>query len=98
MMWYGHGLTGLGWALMTGGTLVFWALLVGAVVLLVRTLGRHADTGGATNPPPADGASNAEHLLAERFARGEIDEAEYTQRLAVLRGASGPDVRHGHGR
>ena len=33
--------------------------------------------------PPAP-----ERLLAERFARGEIDEEEYRRRLAVLRGAS----------
>lgn len=26
-----------------------------------------------------------EQILAERFARGELDEAEYAQRLAVLR-------------
>jgi uncharacterized membrane protein len=25
------------------------------------------------------------HVLAERFARGEIDEAEYAQRLSVIR-------------
>jgi putative membrane protein len=30
---------------------------------------------------PAD----PEQILAERFARGELDEAEYAQRLAVLR-------------
>ncbi|WP_369801789.1 SHOCT domain-containing protein [Nocardia sp. BMG51109] len=28
-----------------------------------------------------------ERLLAERFARGEIDEEEYTSRLAALRGS-----------
>lgn len=26
-----------------------------------------------------------EHLLAERYAKGEINEAEYAQRLSVLR-------------
>ena len=28
---------------------------------------------------------DAEQLLAERYARGEVDEAEYAQRLSVLR-------------
>lgn len=32
-------------------------------------------------PRPADPAA----LLAERFARGEIDEAEYAHRLSVIR-------------
>ncbi|MCP8998490.1 hypothetical protein NFC73_01890 [Pseudarthrobacter sp. RMG13] len=31
----------------------------------------------------------AENLLAERFARGEIDENEYTARLTALRRARG---------
>jgi uncharacterized membrane protein len=31
--------------------------------------------------------ADAEVLLAERFARGEIDEDEYWRRLAALRGA-----------
>jgi putative membrane protein len=30
-------------------------------------------------------AAGSSHLLAERFARGEIDESEYLARLAVLR-------------
>ncbi|HZS20385.1 MAG TPA: SHOCT domain-containing protein [Pseudonocardiaceae bacterium] len=32
-------------------------------------------------------------MLAERFARGEIDEQEYRQRLDTLRGVSRPSVR-----
>jgi uncharacterized membrane protein len=32
-------------------------------------------------------------LLAERFARGEIDEQEYRQRLDTLRGTTHPTVR-----
>ena len=35
-------------------------------------------------PPMAPGQS-AESVLAERYARGEIDEAEYRQRRTVLR-------------
>ncbi|WP_406097584.1 SHOCT domain-containing protein [Kitasatospora purpeofusca] len=32
----------------------------------------------------------AEQVLAERFARGEIDAEEYRHRLDVLRGSGGP--------
>jgi putative membrane protein len=34
------------------------------------------------NPPSRQ---SGESVLAERYARGEIDEAEYRQRLSVLR-------------
>ncbi|WP_237323463.1 SHOCT domain-containing protein [Streptomyces sp. MOE7] len=34
--------------------------------------------------PPADGGP--EQILAERYARGEIDDEEYRRRLATLRG------------
>jgi putative membrane protein len=42
-------------------------------------------SGGETLPTP-------EQLLAERFARGEIDEDEYRRRLDTLRG-TGPGAR-----
>ena len=76
MWWFGDGtLNGWGYALMTISMIVFWGLVIYSVVWLVRSPGRNdrADTG----PAPED-------LLAERFARGEIDEPEYRQRLEVL--------------
>lgn len=76
MWWFGDGtLNGWGYALMTMSMIVFWGLVIYSVVWLVRSPGRdgRADTG----PAPED-------LLAERFARGEIDEPEYRQRLEVL--------------
>ena len=39
------------------------------------------------------GPSGADKLLAERFARGEIDEEEYRRRVAVLQG----EGRHADG-
>jgi putative membrane protein len=33
----------------------------------------------------AGGAGNAEQVLAERYARGEIDDEEYQRRLGLLR-------------
>jgi putative membrane protein len=50
-----------------------------------------SDLGGT---PAGTGRPFPEQLLAERFARGEIDEGEYRQCLAVLRG-SGPLAKHG---
>jgi putative membrane protein len=76
MWWFGDGtLNGWGYALMTVSMVLFWGLVIYGVVWLVRSAGRddRADAG----PSPED-------LLAERFARGEIDEPEYRQRLGVL--------------
>ena len=67
----------LGPVLMTTGNLLFWALVVVGVIALVRHLRR---TTPAPRPP-------AEELLAERFARGEINEQEYRDRLEMLRGS-----------
>jgi putative membrane protein len=87
MFWYDHDLSGWGWVGMTIGMVLFWGLVITAIVLLVRGVVRREQPTAAA--PPAD----AEQLLAERFARGEIDEAEYRDRLAALRGATGPGVR-----
>jgi Zn-dependent protease with chaperone function/uncharacterized membrane protein len=71
------------WILTTGTTIVFWALVITAVVLLARyLLSLSQRTTGATH---AVGASNAEQVLAERYARGEIDDDEYQRRLGLLR-------------
>ncbi|MCC5478317.1 SHOCT domain-containing protein [Streptomyces barringtoniae] len=86
MMWYGGGWGG--WIIMTVFMVLFWAVLIVGLVALVRYLAgaRHQQPGSP--PPPGDGEwqdRRAEHLLAERFARGEIDEDDYKRRLALLR-------------
>ena len=74
MGWYGGG---LGWLLMGLTMLAFWALLIfGGVALYRGTRGQDAGSSG-----PA----NAARLLDERFACGEIDADEYTQRRGLLR-------------
>ena len=93
MYWYGNGgMSGWGWALATIGMVVFWGVLIAAGVGLFRYL---AHNGQQSQPPgPSAAAPNApqspEAILAERFARGEIDESEYHTRLATLRGAMRP--------
>jgi Zn-dependent protease with chaperone function/uncharacterized membrane protein len=71
------------WILTTGTTIVFWALVITAVVLLARYLLSLSQRPAGTTP--ARGASNAEQVLAERYARGEIDDEEYQRRLGLLR-------------
>ena len=83
MMWYGgDGWGWVGWILMTVGMVAFWALVITAVVLAVRYL---AGSRGTAASPSSSGQMRAEDVLAERFARGEIDENEYRQRLELLR-------------
>lgn len=56
------------------GMLLFWTLVIVALVLLVRLLwGRRP---GST--------SSAITILQERFARGEMDREEYQERLSML--------------
>ena len=84
MDWYDHGngMTGWGWGLMTLGLVLLMGLLVLGGLLLTRSARRPSNGSYPTSTGPS-----AEQLLAERFARGEIDEDEYRQRLAALRGA-----------
>jgi putative membrane protein len=82
MFWYGdnggYG-GGGGVVVMVVGMLLFWGLVIGAITLLLRR--PHREAGGMV---PAH--RSAQQVLAERFARGEIDEGEFTQRLAALHG------------
>jgi putative membrane protein len=81
MFWYGNNMNGWGYAGMGIGMVLFWALIIVGIVALVRFSsgsqqdGRPRFTDG---PPP-------EQVLAGRFARGEIDETQYRERVAVLR-------------
>jgi putative membrane protein len=80
MMWHrGDWLWG-GSIVLTLAMVVFGALLISAVVLAVRYL---LSSQGSRAAPGA-GPSRAESLLAERFARGEIDDDEYQRKLRLL--------------
>ena len=82
MYWWGPGMSGWGYALMSVSMVLFWGLVIlgdrcaGEVPGPLLAVGRRAGVPRAT----------AEQVLAERFARGEIDEQEYQSRLATLRG------------
>jgi putative membrane protein len=93
MFWYDHGMTGWGWAMMTISMIVFWVLVIGLGVLLFRALrGGPQDSieaGPSVGSPPR--RPTPEQLLAERYARGEIDEEEYQRRLDTLHG-TGPHL------
>lgn len=84
MMFWNGNMGGWGYFLMVISFVLFWGAVIAAVVLLARALGP-GNRGRDTEATPGSGPGHAEDLLAERFARGEIDETEYTSRLNVLR-------------
>lgn len=65
-----------GWVFMVVNALALWALLAGVIWLAARAFRHHVANSGSSYP---------ERILAERFAKGEITEEEYRDRLTVLR-------------
>ena len=61
---------------------ILWFLFIALVVVLFLRYSGHSHRGSFAG----------ESRLSERYAAGEIDEAEYHERLAVLRGS---DARGG---
>lgn len=88
MFWGGDGsMGGWGYVLMWVSFVLFWGAVIVGLVLLARSVGAgnrryDGDVGGSRS-------RFAEDLLAERFARGEIDETEYASRLGALRRGRG---------
>ncbi len=58
------------------GMVIFWALVVAGIVALVRYAGNTSPTPSGT--PPQQGPTRRQ-ILADRYARGEIDEEECTR-------------------
>lgn len=77
MMWGYNDWSWWAWLLMSAGMIVFWGLVAYVVVWAVRS-----------SRDSVAGTPDARTILAERFARGEIDEDEYRARLETLRGAA----------
>ena len=82
---YGEHMSGWGYALGITGLILFWVVLVLAIAAAVRYLDRRRGESFPPAPPPPP--PTAEQVLAERFARGEIDAGEYHERLDTLRQA-----------
>ncbi len=82
MMW-GYDGFGFGWGGMGIGMLLFWALIIGVVVVLVRGLG--GARPAASEPRARE--RTALDILGERYARGEIDKNEFEQKRRDLSAA-----------
>ncbi|WP_084027841.1 SHOCT domain-containing protein [Mycobacterium avium] len=79
-MW-GDGWGWGGWVVLCVVMVLFWAAVITAIVLAIRYLvaSDRASGRSARYVPP-----RPQDVLAERFARGEIDEDEYRQRMTLL--------------
>ncbi|CAN5664967.1 hypothetical protein BH09ACT8_BH09ACT8_15240 [soil metagenome] len=79
MFWYGQHMSWWGYAGMALGMAAFWILVIGGLAAVVKYLfNDHA----RRYRPSESGSPGA--ILAARFARGEISEMEYRDRLTVL--------------
>ena len=58
------------------GMLVFWGLVIAGVVLLARRF----TAGPSSSPVPPVRGKTAAEILAERYAKGEIDKEEFEQK------------------
>ncbi len=65
---------------------VFWGLVIAAIVLGIRWLLRADERSRYGAPPPPPPAQDPMAILRERYARGEIDEEEYERRRKTLGG------------
>ncbi|MBW0114313.1 SHOCT domain-containing protein [Pseudonocardia abyssalis] len=83
MFWYGNETNVWGYALMTISMVLFWGLVIYGAIALLRYSAREDQPASVTRPTP-------ELLLADRLARGEIDEEQYLRTLETLRGGSRP--------
>jgi putative membrane protein len=75
MMWGWGGDWGMGWGFFGLMHVLWWVVLIVAAVLLFRGL---RDRGEGSRDRALD-------ILRERYARGEIDQAEFAERKRQLR-------------
>jgi len=80
MFWDGNDIGGWGYGVMVISMILFWGAVILGIILLARAVGSKPQNRGEL---PTSGS--AESTLAQRFARGEIDEIEYRSRLVTLR-------------
>lgn len=77
---YGGGWGWVGWIVTAVVLVLIFAALITAVVFAVR----YFSGDGHRGPGSPQQARSAEDVLAERFARGEIEEDEYRRRMTAL--------------
>jgi len=85
MGWYGGWGAG-SWLFMGIGMLVFWGLVVAAVVALLRWSGQGRQQEARPGQTISTGNADALRVLDERYARGDVTDEDYRRRRDVLMG------------
>ena len=80
--WMSNGGWGWGWMVTAVVMILVFAVVITAIVVAVRYLMGAEHRSRAARPIQGPGA---EDVLAQRFARGDIDDTEYRQRITTLR-------------
>ena len=85
MMWWGHGFGGdSAWMLMGGlMMIVFWGIVISLAIFAIRVFAR--PSSGNPSNSVAQTSDTALTIAKERYARGEINRAEYEEMLQVLK-------------
>lgn len=83
MFWSDHDMSGWGYAGMVIGMVLFWVLIIVGIIALIRYTTGATQTRVTATPHYRD-YETPEQVLACRFARGEIEDTEYRNRLEVL--------------
>jgi putative membrane protein len=78
--WHDGGSGPGAWIAMALMMLIFWGIVIALVVYVIRSL-----TRSRPDAPRSLDQRYGIQILDERFARGEIDAEEYTQRRDLLR-------------
>lgn len=83
-MWIGHGRWGMGYHHMIGGgmgfvMIIFWVVLIGALILLVS-----GAVNGVRGSRQNEDVQDPLEILKRRYASGEIDKAEYEDKRRIL--------------
>ena len=83
--WYGDGWGGGHWIAAIVMMVLFWGVIAAIVITLLRSGRWTRHDHHAAAPLAAASTHEAERILHERFARGEIDADEYTRRHDLLK-------------
>jgi putative membrane protein len=85
MMGYGYGGGGGAWMWVFGGLMMVGVLvLIGLAVWAVIAATNRGASTAATSPSDVGGRIRIRQVLDERYARGELNSEEYTERLQTL--------------
>ena len=87
MGWNDGGWNADWWLAMTLAMIAIWGGVIAMGIRALRNVGSPSD--GRSWIAGVQSTRHANEVLAERFARGEIDEDEYSQRKAALRRSEG---------